>query len=323
MKALVTGAAGFIGSRLVRRLLDDGFEVVGIDALTDYYDPAFKRRNLAFAAGHRRFTFIEADLLCDGWQHHLDGTQVVFHHAAQPGVRASWSDGFAAYTANNVLATQRLLEAVRASRDIDASLTRFIYASSSSVYGDALSFPTSEEALPLPYSPYGVTKLAAEHLCGVYARNWGLPTVSLRYFTVYGGGQRPDMALHRMILAAMGGPPFPLFGDGSQRRDFTHVDDIVDANLRAATAEVEPGGVINLAGGSDATVTDLLRLVEEAAGRAVAVERRPAAPGDVARTGGDTECAQRWLGWTPGVELAEGIAEQVAWQRSTPSVGLR
>ena len=325
VQALVTGVAGFVGSRLAARLLADGAEVVGIDAFTDYYDVAAKRRNVTGLRHHDSFRLVEGDLLEDGWQHHLDDAEVVFHQAGQPGVRASWAEGFEGYTANNVLATQRLLEAVRARQaaapdsDGGAMLRRFVYASSSSVYGDAMTFPTSESAVPAPFSPYGVTKLAAEHLCGVYARNWGIPTVSLRYFTVYGGGQRPDMALHRMIDAALGGPAFPLFGAGDQRRDFTHVDDIVAANLAAVDAEMAPGEVINIAGGSDATVQDLLALVGEAAGAEVPVEQHSSQAGDVARTGGETSKARRLLGWSPGVALADGIAEQVAWHRSMGS----
>jgi len=179
------------------------------------------------------------------------------------------------------------------------------------VYGDAMTFPTAEHVLPQPYSPYGVTKLAAEHLCGVYARNWGVPTVSLRYFTVYGGGQRPDMALHRMIAAARGGPAFPLFGDGTQRRDFTHIDDIVAANLAAVDAEVAPGEVINVAGGSEATVNELLELVAELVGSPVQVDQRPGQAGDVRRTGGDTSKARDLLGWQAQVNLSHGVREQV------------
>lgn len=313
MKALVTGAAGFIGSRLSAALLDDGWTVVGLDAFTDYYDPAVKRAAVAPLRTRPRFTLAETDLLADGWQQHLDGVDVVFHHAAQPGVRASWAEGFADYTARNVLATQRLLEAVRAHTETGgAALTRLVYASSSSLYGDALTYPTSEDAVPAPFSPYGVTKLAAEHLCGVYARNWGVPSVALRYFTVYGGGQRPDMALHRMIRAATGGPPFPLYGDGSQRRDFTHVSDVVAANLAAVTAPVPAGTAVNIAGGSDTTVTDLLEIVAEVTGRRVEVTAEPAAKGDVARTGGSTERAARLLGWSPQMPLRDGIAEQAA-----------
>lgn len=331
VRAFVTGVAGFIGSRLARQLLERNVEVIGLDAFTAYYDPATKRANVSALVEHPLFRLLEADLLADGWQHHLADVDVVFHQAAQPGVRASWADGFATYTQNNVLATQRLLEAVREQQapSSDAGqkafedpasgtgkLRRFVYASSSSVYGDAMTFPTTEEMLPRPHSPYGVTKLAAEHLCGVYARNWGIPTVSLRYFTVYGGGQRPDMALHRMIAATRGGPAFPLYGDGLQRRDFTHVDDIVAGNLAAVAADLAPGEVINLAGGSDATVHDLLDIVGRSVGAAVPVERRPAQPGDVQRTGGDTVKARTLLGWQPQVRLEDGIAEQVAYAAS-------
>ena len=322
VRAFVTGVAGFIGSRLATRLLADGHEVVGVDALTDYYDPAIKRARLTGVQSHSTFTFVEADLLADGWQDHLDGVEVVFHQAAQPGVRASWAEGFEGYAANNVLATQRLLEAVRGRVSASASgdgtdgltgaqrLRRLVYASSSSVYGDAMTFPTPESVAPSPFSPYGVTKLAAEHLCGVYARNWGVPTVSLRYFTVYGGGQRPDMALHRMIAAARGGPAFPLFGDGTQRRDFTHVDDIVAANLAAVDAEVAPGEVVNIAGGSEATVNELLELVAQVVGSPVQVDQRPGQAGDVRRTGGETSKARELLGWEPRVSLRDGVAEQ-------------
>lgn len=317
MRAFVTGVAGFIGSRLAARLLEQGVQVVGLDALTNYYDPDVKRDRVTQLDAQSGFHFVAADLLSDGWQEQLKDVEVVFHQAAQPGVRASWADGFTDYAANNVLATQRLLEAVRdqhheARRSV---LRRVVYASSSSVYGDALTFPTREDALPRPHSPYGVTKLAAEHLCGVYARNWEIPTVSLRYFTVYGGGQRPDMALHRMIAAALGGPAFPLFGDGTQRRDFTHVDDIVAANLAAVDAALAPGEVINLAGGSDATVYDLLRLVSDQVGVEVPFAQQVAQAGDVRRTGGDITKARDLLGWWPRVGLYDGIAEQVSWLR--------
>lgn len=315
LRVLITGVAGFVGSRLARACLERGDEVVGVDGFTPYYDVQLKRTNVRELAAHGHFLLGEQDLLGDGWQHHLDDVDVVFHQAAQPGVRASWSTGFEDYTARNILATQRLLEAARERFEGGAPLRRLVYASSSSVYGDAMTFPTAEDLAPAPFSPYGVTKLAAEHLCGVYARNWSLPTVSLRYFTVYGGGQRPDMALHRMIEAALRGNAFPRFGDGSQRRDFTHVDDVVQANLLAAEADLTPGEVINIAGGSDATVADLLELVGETVGTPVPVDQRPAQPGDVARTGGDTTKAAELLVWAPSVSLADGIKEQVEWHR--------
>lgn len=321
MKALVTGAAGFIGSRLCARLLDRGDEVVGVDAFTEYYDPALKRAQVAPLTGRDGFTLVEADLLDEDWQAHLDDVEVVFHQAGQPGVRASWATGFDAYERRNVLATQRLLEALRRRREDDgdaAALRRLVYASSSSIYGDAMRQPTDEDVIPAPMSPYGVTKLAAEHLCGVYSRNFGVPCTSLRYFTVYGGGQRPDMALHRLIEATRRGGSFPRFGDGSQERDLTHVDDVVAANLAAADAdddEVAPGTVVNIAGGTQVTLARLIELVGELLGTPVPVEPRPAQPGDVARTSADTSRAHRLLGWQPRIALEDGLAEQVAWQQ--------
>jgi nucleoside-diphosphate-sugar epimerase len=223
-------------------------------------------------------------------------------------VRASWSEGFTPYVQHNVLVTQRLLEAVKG-----AGVRRFVYASSSSVYGNATSYPTGEDDMPRPQSPYGVTKLAAEHLCGVYARTWGVPTVALRYFTVYGPRQRPDMAMHRLIEAAMTGDPFPLYGDGRQIRDFTYVGDVVAANLLAAAVDVMPGSVLNIAGGTATSLLEVVEIVGELVGRPVRLERRPAEAGDVERTGGSSRRAAMALGWIPAVPLSEGLAEQVRW----------
>src|SRR5687768_16907364 len=206
MRSIVTGSAGFIGSHLVDALLNRGDDVLGIDCFTPYYDRAAKRANLEAALASSSFEFIEADLRVADLVELLHDADLIFHQAAQPGVRLSWSEGFAEYVSHNVLATQRLLDAARA-----VEARRVVYASSSSVYGQAASYPTSEEQLPRPYSPYGVTKLAAEHLCSLYAETWGVPTVSLRYFSVYGPRQRPDMALHRLIKAGLSGEPFPLF----------------------------------------------------------------------------------------------------------------
>jgi UDP-glucuronate 4-epimerase len=308
MRALVTGAAGFIGSHLVERLVDDGHHVRAVDCRTPYYDVSQKDRNVASIGRLPRCEIFDADLRFSDLGPLLDGIDVVFHQAAQPGVRGSWATGFTAYVEHNVLATQRLLEAVT-TRD----LRRFVYASSSSVYGDVPSFPTNEEDLPRPQSPYGVTKLAAEHLCGVYARNWGVPTVSLRYFTVYGPRQRPDMAMHRLVEAALGGKPFPMYGDGQQVRDFTYVEDVVRANVLASSAEVSPGTVINVAGGTHTTLCDVVGLLEDLLGCPVPLERREAERGDVVRTGGSTQRAAELLGWHPTVPLDDGLARQVAW----------
>jgi UDP-glucuronate 4-epimerase len=282
--------------------------VVTLDCLTPYYDVAQKEEALH---GLRRLPgveVVEADLWTCDIGALIDGIDVVFHQAGQPGVRGSWRGGFEPYVRQNVLVTERLLGAVA-----DARVDRFVFASSSSVYGDAPGYPTSEEDVPAPQSPYGVTKLAAEHLCGVYARNWAVPAVSLRYFTVYGPRQRPDMAMHRMIEAGLNGDPFPLFGDGDQIRDFTYVDDAVEANVLAAAAEVPPGSVINVAGSESVSLLEVIHIVEELIGRPIQLDRRPGQPGDVRRTGGSGRRAAALLGWSPKIRLHEGLRRQVDW----------
>lgn len=311
MFALVTGAAGFIGSNLTDQLLTAGWRVRGVDRFTAYYEEAQKRANLASAGLHPSFELIEADLLSAELGPLLEGVDVVFHQAAQPGVRLSWADGFRLYNDLNVNVTQRLLEAVRS-----RSIERFVYASSSSVYGQAPSWPTTESAETSPHSPYGVTKLAGEHLCRAYAANFGVPTVSLRYFTVYGPRQRPDMATHRLIQAVRSGSAFPLYGDGSQIRDFTFVDDVVRANVLAATADVAPGAVMNIAGGGSTSLMDLVHLVGNTVGQPVNIDWLPAQPGDVARTGGSIERAGEMLGWQPEITIEEGIRRQVEWHNA-------
>jgi nucleoside-diphosphate-sugar epimerase len=307
MVSIVTGCAGFIGSHLSEALLADGHTVRGIDVFTPYYDPAVKRANIAAACAHERFELVEADLRSTDVVGVLDGADVVFHLAAQPGVRVSWSDGFATYVDHNVLATQRLLEALRV-----MPIERLVYASSSSVYGNAARYPTTESDLPRPHSPYGVTKLAAEHLCSLYAENYGVPSVSLRYFTVYGPRQRPDMGFARFIDAARSGRPLPIYGDGQQVRDFTYVSDVVAANIAAATAAIDAGSVFNIAGGSETTVNALVALIGELLGRDVAVEYLPTQPGDVRRTGGAIDCAAQALGWRPAVSLHDGLTAQIS-----------
>jgi len=309
MRALVTGAAGFIGSHLVERLAADGWDVVGVDNLTQYYDVAQKRANLAEVQARSGVEIDQVDLLTADLDSLLEGADVVFHQAGQPGVRASWDD-FGSYTDQNVMATQRLLAAA------PPSLGRFVFASSSSVYGNATSYPTHEQMLPRPQSPYGVTKLAAEHLCGVYARTMGVHTVSLRYFTVFGPRQRPDMAMHRLIRAALEGTSFPLFGSGEQVRDFTFVGDIAEANVRAATADVAPGMVLNIAGGGATTLLEVISTIEELAGKPIGLERQGNQAGDVERTGGSTDAAKAALGWEPSVPLLEGLARQIRWHEA-------
>jgi UDP-glucuronate 4-epimerase len=308
--AVVTGAAGFIGSHLVEALVSSGARVLGLDALTDYYDPSVKKRNLAEIGSHGSFELRHADLKTADLAELIEKADVVFHLAGQPGVRGSFAEGFSVYVAENVLVTQRLLEAARAVRT-----PRIVFASSSSVYGNADRYPASESTVPRPYSPYGVTKLAAEHLCSLYAANWGLPTVSLRYFSVYGPRQRPDMAMSRLVDSALNGTPFPLYGDGGQVRDFTFVGDVVAATVAAGRRDVEPGTVLNVAGGSSASMNEVIDLIAAVAGRAPTVERTPAEPGDVHRTGGSIELARAVLGWEPATVLREGLAAQVAWAR--------
>ena len=308
---LVTGAAGFIGSHLSERLLSEGYRVVGLDCFTDYYPRSLKERNLAALRREPRFRFLELDLVSADLSAvlHEEGIEVIFHQAAQAGVRASWGQEFAIYTQNNVLATQRLLEAAR-----ERGVARFVYASSSSVYGDTDELPMRETGRPQPLSPYGVTKLAAEHLCQLYHANFGLPTVSLRYFTVYGPRQRPDMAFHRFIRALLCGEPLPVYGNGEQTRDFTYIDDIVGANLAAMRCDAA-GVVLNIGGGSRVTLNHVLELLGEITGKPVTIDRQGTQYGDVRHTWADTLAAQRLLGYAPRCTLADGLRAEVRWLR--------
>ena len=315
MRTLVTGAAGFIGSHLCEALLGAGHEVRGVDAFTPAYDTDLKQDNLRDLAADPAFDFVRADLRTVELEPLLDGIEVVFHLAGQPGVRPSWAAGFRPYVEHNVVATQRLLHAAH-----EHPLRRFVYASSSSVYGNAARYPTRETDLTNPHSPYAVTKLAAEHMCGVYAHNYGVPTTMLRYFTVYGPRQRPDMGIHRFIRAALLGMPLPVFGDGTQLRDFTYVADVVAATFRAGFADLTPGTVLNVAGGNAITVNDLLDIIEWETGGPIAIRRLPSQAGDVEATGGSIELAGALLGWWPRVAIEHGVAAQVAWQRGTPRV---
>src|SRR5262249_40244310 len=269
VKALVTGAAGFIGSTLVERLLRDGADVVGIDCFSDYYPRAIKERNVAPALGQPRYRFVEARLQDPDLAALSADRTHVFHLAAQAGVRKSWGKDFEIYTVNNIEATQVLLEA-----SVSQKLERFVYASSSSVYGDLAPIPMREDALPQPVSPYGVSKLAAEQLCYLYFVNFGVPVVSLRYFTVYGPRQRPDMGFHKFLRAALRNEAITLYGDGEQTRDFTFVDDAVEANVLAAHRGV-PGRVYNIGGGSRVSVNRVIEMIGRVTGRAPAVTVLP------------------------------------------------
>ena len=309
MRALVTGVAGFIGSHLAEALVASGNDVVGVDSFAPYYDAELKRDNLAGLADAASFRLVEGNLREVDLGEVLEGVDVVFHLAAQPGVRRSWGQEFAVYTNENVLATQRLLEGVKAHAPVP-----FVFASSSSIYGDAERLPTPESAQPRPVSPYGVTKLACEHLCRLYFSRFEVPAVMLRYFTVYGPRQRPDMAFSRFISAASGGHPVEVFGDGLQSRDFTYVADAVAATIAAGQAG-RPGEVYNVAGGSQATVLDVLKTLRGLVDREIEVHHLPPVPGDARHTGGDTEKARRDLSFAPTTGLAEGLAEQVAQSR--------
>jgi nucleoside-diphosphate-sugar epimerase len=312
MRCIVTGVAGFIGSHLAERLLADGHEVCGIDAFVDYYPRHIKERNLERVRSSNHFTFIEGGLLDVDLPLLLEGVDWVFHQAAQAGVRASWGHEFSRYVDCNVLATQRLLEA---SLNVK-SLRRFVYASSSSVYGDTATLPITEAVTPRPISPYGVTKLAAEHLCTLYHHNFGVPTVSLRYFTVYGSRQRPDMAFHRFCKAIIGGEPVRIYDDGYQTRDFTHISDIVEANMRAAVADTAIGQVMNIAGGSRVTLHDVIQLLQEIHGSPFHVVFGEKQHGDVRHTFADTRHAEQMIGYHPLVSLRQGLFDEFRYVAS-------
>ena len=307
MNALVTGAAGFIGSHLTAALLERGARVTGLDCFTDYYPRRIKEANLAVNTGKPGFQFVEARIQDADLRALLDGKTHVFHLAAQAGVRKSWGRDFQVYTVNNVEASQILLEAC-----VGQPIEKFVYASSSSVYGDAVAIPMTEKALPQPVSPYGVTKLAAEQLCHLYTVNHGVPTSSMRYFTVYGPRQRPDMGFHRFIRAALTGEPISLYGDGEQTRDFTFVADAVAATI-AAGDRGRPGAVYNIGGGSRVSINEVLRIIGRATGKTLNIRRESAQKGDMRDTLADTTQARNDLGWAPTVTLEDGIDAEVRW----------
>ena len=315
-KTVVTGCAGFIGSHLAEALLALGCDVVGVDSLNDYYDPALKRENLAAVGTPAGFRFVHADLNDLDLVELLSGATAVFHLAAQAGVRASWGAHFGDYLDRNLQATQRLLEACM-SPAVAPGLRRFVYSSSSSVYGDRNDLPVSETALPQPFSPYGVTKLAAEHLCALYSANHGVPTTSLRYFTVYGPRQRPDMAFRKFLELACDGEPWRVYGDGGQTRDFTYVTDAVRANLLATAA---PGDwrVYNVGGGSCVSLTEVLGILRELLAEAapefdVRIEHAASEKGDVRDTWADPARARAEIGYAASVPLRVGLKAETRW----------
>jgi nucleoside-diphosphate-sugar epimerase len=307
----VTGAAGFIGSHLSERLLDAGDEVVGIDCFSDFYDRSTKEQNLLAPGSHSNFHFKELDLVDADLLALVEGASVVYHLAGLDGVRPSWGNQFDRYVRDNVIATQRLLEALKG-----APIKRLVFAGSSSVYGDAERFPTKESALPHPVSPFGVTKLAAEHLTHLYTRNYAIPVVSVRYFTVYGPRQRPDMAISRFMQALTAGDNIEVFGDGEQTRDLTYVSDAVEGAIKASTADVV-GQVFNLGGGSRVSVNKVLTILEEISGLKVRRQNLPATPGDPRHSGASINLAREKLGWEPRVSLSDGLDKQWNWFRET------
>ena len=312
MKAIVTGAAGFVGSSLTVRLLDAGAHVTGVDCFTDYYARALKETNADRFRDHDRCRFVETEIATADWTELLTDVTHVFHLAAQAGVRRSWGADFSIYTTCNIDATQVLLEAC-----VGRDLERFVYASSSSVYGDAVTIPMREDARPQPVSPYGVTKLAAEHLCQLYCSNYSVPTVSLRYFTVYGPRQRPDMAFHRFLRAIQTGQPITLYGDGKQTRDFTFVDDAVSATVAAADRG-SAGGVYNIGGGSRVSMNHVLELMATVTGQVPTISHQPVQKGDMRDTYADTTLARHDLGFAPAVGLEDGIRSEHKWISTIP-----
>ncbi len=309
-RAVVTGAAGFIGSHLCEALLARGYDVVGVDAFTDYYDARIKRENIAAAIQSKSFRLVEGSLASIDLGPLLDGAVAVFHLAAQPGVRASWGVTFEPYIEHNVRATQRLCEALRAHAG-----ARLIYAGSSSVYGQTAELPMREDHRTRPLSPYGVTKLAGEALCLLYAANYGIPVVSLRYFTVYGPRQRPDMAFHRFIKAGLEGAPIEVFGAGTQTRDFTFVDDAVAANL-AAMDYSGNSEVFNIGGGSRVSLNHVLDTLGRVMNRRLDVRCVETQKGDVMHTFADVTLAARELGYAPKTALEAGLEREAAWVES-------
>lgn len=315
--ALITGAAGFIGSHLTERLLQENYNVLGLDSFTDFYARDVKENNLRAARQNSRFTFVEADLRTADLRDLLTRHNVksIFHQAGQAGVRPSWGKDFEPYVERNILATQALLEAV-ATLPHPAQIKKFVFAGSSSVYGDAEKFPTSEEDLPRPLSPYGVTKLAAEHLCFLYAKQFGLPVVALRYFSVYGPRQRPDMWINIFIDAMLRGKTIRVFGNGEQTRELTFVSDIVNANLLALNAPNGAPRVYNIGGGTRSTLNAVLEMLGEISGTQPRVEYHARAAGDHLHGAADISRAQRDLAYAPRVTLEEGLRKQYAWQKA-------
>jgi nucleoside-diphosphate-sugar epimerase len=307
VRCLVTGAAGFIGSHLAQKLVAEGHDVTGIDCFTDYYPRSIKEHNLKGLEGNPRFQFIEQDLVRMDMEKHIPRIDWVFHQAAQAGVRTSWGNYFEHYTHDNILATQSLLEACKGT-----GIKKFVSASSSSIYGDSEDLPLTEESMPKPISPYGVTKLACEYLCLLYWKNFQVPVINLRYFTVYGPRQRPDMAFNLFIRSILKDEEIVLYGDGEQTRDFTFISDIIEANLLAAPSTFT-GETINIGGGSQTSMLEVIRSLGEISGKTVKIKRQEAQKGDVRHTLADVTKARRLIGYNPRIQLKNGLREEYEW----------
>ena len=309
---IVTGVGGFIGSHLAETLLNQGDKVIGIDEFNDYYNPTLKRQNISQFQDHPGFQLIENDIQSLNWSELLVDVDIVYHQAAQAGVRASWGGGFRDYTERNINATQIILEAA-----INApNLKRLVYASTSSVYGNAETFPTPETVCPQPVSPYGITKLAAERLGKLYHQNFGVPCVYLRYFTVYGPRQRPDMAFHKFFKWILQDQPISIYGDGQQTRDFTFISDAVAANLLAAIVPLAVGEVFNIGGGSRVVLAEVINIMEGIVGRPIKKNFVEKARGDARHTSADVSKAKEILGYQPQVSLEEGLRREWEWVQS-------
>jgi nucleoside-diphosphate-sugar epimerase len=307
MKCIVTGAAGFIGSTLTKKLLDSGWEVVGVDNFADFYPRSMKEMNLESIRGRESFQLVEEDLVTCELDPLFDGVDAVIHLAAQAGVRTSWGSEFRTYTDSNILATQRLLEASRGK-----ALQRFVYASSSSVYGETQVLPLHEAAPVLPLSPYGVSKLAAERLCRLYWKNFDVPTISLRYFTVYGPGQRPDMSFHRFIKAMLTGGSFRIFGTGEQTRDFTFVEDAAEVTMNAITRGAA-GGVYNIGGGNRVSLKEVVELMAALTSTKPDFQFQDFEKGDMMHTMADATLAREELGYLPRTDIEAGLKAEIDW----------
>ena len=310
MKTIVTGVAGFIGSHLAEELIKCGHEVIGIDCFTDYYSRAIKEVNISNLLKSQSFNLLERNILDLDLVKLIKGVDAIFHEAAQPGVRKSWGVNFNSYIKNNIESTQALLEASK-----NSSLRYFVYASSSSIYGNSETYPTREDTIPKPISPYGVTKLACEHLCDAYLDGFGLPVIILRYFTVYGPRQRPDMAFNKFIRSALMNVDIPVYGNGLQTRDFTFVSDVVEANMLILKNEIQEG-IFNIGGGTRISINNVIQILKDLTGKDVNVKYMSSEKGDVKHTCADITRANRILGYRPKISVKEGLSREIEWLKA-------